>query len=182
VPRKKSFETVEAIRAARDRFWRHGYAGTSLSDLEEATGLNRSSLYQAFGTKRDLFARALDNYLDEVALPRLAPLEAPGAGPDAVAAYFRGLTGLPPHLGCLMVNTITELGPHDEAAHTAATAYRLRVRHAFRNALGTGEAAERRAELLTGTLVGLLATARLSRTTAARLARDTAAEIDTWAQ
>ncbi|GIJ51233.1 hypothetical protein Val02_81190 [Virgisporangium aliadipatigenens] len=181
MPRKKTFDTADAIRAARDRFWQYGYAATSLNDLEAVTGLNRSSLYQAFGGKRQLFALALDNYLEEVAIPRLAALEAPDAGPATIAAYFRGFTKLPPYLGCLMVNTITELGPHDEAARAAGAKYRLRVRRAFENALAGSECAGRRAELLTGALIGLLATARLSRTTAAHLARDTAAEVDTWA-
>ena len=43
-------------------FWRQGYEGTSLSDLTEATGLNRPSLYAAFGNKEALFREALDRY------------------------------------------------------------------------------------------------------------------------
>lgn len=44
-------------------FWRKGYAGTSLSDLTAATGVNRPSLYATFGNKEALFSRALDRYL-----------------------------------------------------------------------------------------------------------------------
>src|SRR5690349_18547185 len=61
VARTRSFTTADAVRAARDQFWEHGYEATSLADLERVTGLNRSSLYQAFGNKRQLFALAVEN-------------------------------------------------------------------------------------------------------------------------
>ena len=53
-----------AARAA-DTFWKAGYAGTSLDDLVAATGMNRPSLYAAFGDKRDLYLKTLDHYVEE---------------------------------------------------------------------------------------------------------------------
>ncbi len=44
-------------------FWRKGYAATSLSDLTETMGMNRASLYGAFGNKESLFRRALERYV-----------------------------------------------------------------------------------------------------------------------
>jgi TetR/AcrR family transcriptional regulator, transcriptional repressor for nem operon len=184
MPRRKSFAPADAVRAARDRFWERGYEATSLADLESVTGLNRSSLYQAFGPKRELFALALDSYLTEVAWPRLAPIEAPGAGPTQVAGYFRALARVPHDIarrGCLVVNTITELGPHDRAAHAVAMSYRERIRGAFAQALTVtmpARTAARRADVLTGLLIGVLATMRLDPDTAADLARAAATEID----
>ena len=57
--RHKQFDDTVVVRAARDVFWQRGYASTSLADLEAATGLSRSSMYQTYGSKRGLFDRAL---------------------------------------------------------------------------------------------------------------------------
>jgi AcrR family transcriptional regulator len=185
MPRPRSFEPTDAVRAARDHFWRHGYEATTLSDLEAVTKLNRSSLYQAFGTKRHLFSLALQNYLADVAWPRLAPVEEPGAGPGRVAGYFTALAAAltaAPELarrGCLIVNTITELGAHDAEARAFGTAYRNRLRNAFAAAFASAmpaRAAARRADVVTATLIGILVTARLDPAGAATLARATASE------
>ena len=58
--RPQTFETDEVVRAARGVFWRDGYESASLPDLEQATGLSRSSIYHAFGSKRGLFDAAVD--------------------------------------------------------------------------------------------------------------------------
>ena len=54
-----------AIARAAEVFWKAGYAGTSLDDLVAATGMNRPSLYAAFGDKRDLYLKTLEYYRDE---------------------------------------------------------------------------------------------------------------------
>jgi AcrR family transcriptional regulator len=187
MPRPKSFAPSDAVRAARDHFWRYGYEATSLSDLETVTKLNRSSLYQAFGTKRQLFELALESYLAEVAWPRLVPIEQPGAGPASVAGYFTALaaalTAAPPEIagrGCLIVNTITELGARDADARTVGAGYRERIRRAFAAAFATAipaRAAARRAETTTAVLIGLFVTARLDVGAAAATARAVAADV-----
>jgi AcrR family transcriptional regulator len=186
MPRPKSFAPTDAVRAARDQFWRRGYEATSLSDLESVTRLNRSSLYQAFGTKRQLFALAMESYLAEVAWPRLAPVEQPGAGPASVAGYFTALaaalSAAPPEIaqrGCLIVNTITELGARDAEARGVGAAYRERIRRAFASAFATAmpaRAASRRADTTTAVLIGVLVTARVDVAAAVAIARTAAAE------
>ena len=52
-------------RAPPTTFWKAGYAGTSLDDLSAATGMNRPSLYAAFGDKREIYLKTLDYYRDE---------------------------------------------------------------------------------------------------------------------
>ncbi|MFF3017294.1 TetR/AcrR family transcriptional regulator [Streptomyces sp. NPDC057939] len=59
---KKQFDVGIALDAAMARFWRAGYADTSLDDLSRATGLNRSSIYSSFGDKDSLYLRCLDRY------------------------------------------------------------------------------------------------------------------------
>ena len=61
--RPRSFDPDEALDRALDLFWRQGYEGTSLTDLTEAMGINRPSLYAAFGNKEELFQKALERYV-----------------------------------------------------------------------------------------------------------------------
>lgn len=60
--RPRSFDTEKALDRAMQVFWKKGYEGTSLSDLTRAMGINRPSLYAAFGDKESLFRKVLDRY------------------------------------------------------------------------------------------------------------------------
>ncbi|MEN3334372.1 MAG: hypothetical protein V7641_3737 [Blastocatellia bacterium] len=62
--RPRAFDVDEALDRALQVFWRKGYQGTSLSDLTRAMGINRPSLYAAFGDKQSLFRKVLDRYAD----------------------------------------------------------------------------------------------------------------------
>jgi AcrR family transcriptional regulator len=62
--RPRSFDIDRALDRALQVFWRKGYEGASLSDLTKAVGVNRPSLYAAFGDKEALFRKALDRYLE----------------------------------------------------------------------------------------------------------------------
>lgn len=61
--RPREFDTDTAVRAALYVFWRKGYAATTMKDLEQATGMGRMSLYNAFGSKEELFLAALERYI-----------------------------------------------------------------------------------------------------------------------
>lgn len=60
--RPRSFDRAAALRRAMEVFWRRGYEGTSLGDLTEAMGINKPSLYAAFGCKEALFREAVELY------------------------------------------------------------------------------------------------------------------------
>jgi len=64
VGRPREFDPEEALDKALKIFWEKGYEGTSLSDLTESMGINRPSLYAAFGNKESLFRKALDRYCE----------------------------------------------------------------------------------------------------------------------
>jgi TetR/AcrR family transcriptional regulator, copper-responsive repressor len=60
--RPRQYDPDRALAQAAERFWKQGYAATSLDDLVAATGMNRPSLYAAFGDKRDLYLKTLKRY------------------------------------------------------------------------------------------------------------------------
>lgn len=113
MPWEKSFDVDLATDKAIAVFLDKGYEGTSVSDLMESMGINKGSLYNAFGSKRELFSRALLRY---DMLNRQRELEALSAMEDpkeAIAIFFDSLitsasedTG---KNGCLIVNTALEL-------------------------------------------------------------------------
>ena len=58
----RQFDPDEVVDRAMEVFWTRGYESTSIDDLVEATGINRGSLYNAFGDKQGLFLAAIDRY------------------------------------------------------------------------------------------------------------------------
>ncbi|MFC7051488.1 TetR/AcrR family transcriptional regulator [Hansschlegelia quercus] len=60
--RPKEFDVDEALCAALQVFWRHGFEGASLTELTEAMGITRPSLYATYGNKEELFRKVLDRY------------------------------------------------------------------------------------------------------------------------
>lgn len=140
--RTRTFDVDEAIRAARGVFWRQGYEATSLPDLEEATGLSRSSLYHAFESKRGLFDAAVNSYLNEVVKPRLRVLTEEPIAPNAVSAYLTGTrsallarASAPSDNGCLIVNTAGSPLAKDDAVRETILAYRAQLTAAIERGL-----------------------------------------------
>ena len=64
--RPKSFSRDDVLERALPVFWKQGFAGTSLQDLERATGVNKSGLYSEFRDKEDLFLECLRHYLESL--------------------------------------------------------------------------------------------------------------------
>jgi AcrR family transcriptional regulator len=64
VGRPREFDPDEVLETALELFWEHGFDGVSISALTDATGINRRSLYAAFGSKEELFGKAVQRYLD----------------------------------------------------------------------------------------------------------------------
>src|SRR4051794_41577350 len=60
--RPRGFDADEALDKAMKVFWAKGYEGASLPDLEKAMGINRPSMYAAFGNKHELFRKAMKRY------------------------------------------------------------------------------------------------------------------------
>ncbi len=118
--RPREFDETDAIQQAMLLFWDEGFDGSSLEALEQATGLNRSSLYNTFGSKLELFVRALDAYAVGPCRDMLRPLREQRGG-HALAAYLAGLRAFvrspDGRLGCLMVNTSLQAPASHEVDH-----------------------------------------------------------------
>jgi AcrR family transcriptional regulator len=87
--RPREFDADIALDAALEIFRTKGYSGTSLEDLTEATGLNRPSLYGAFGNKRALFETCVDHYWSRAGRDYQAALFATGKLGDDLRGFFR---------------------------------------------------------------------------------------------
>jgi TetR/AcrR family transcriptional repressor of nem operon len=112
--RTREFDQDEVLDAALQAFWRKGYEATSLSDLLDATGLARQSLYNAFGDKRALFLAALRRYVD-AAIEQFTKALEKGSVKAAIRRVFEDVpaAGKNRGCGCFLVNSATELMPRD---------------------------------------------------------------------
>jgi AcrR family transcriptional regulator len=101
-----------ALQRATESFWRAGYSATSLDELSAATGMNRPSLYGAFGDKRELYLAALARYweISRVAMAEALAYDRPLREAlrrlyrKALAGYFGGKDGA---RGCFAIGTAT---------------------------------------------------------------------------
>ncbi|GAA2660841.1 TetR/AcrR family transcriptional regulator [Streptomyces lunalinharesii] len=117
--RPRKFEEERAVDAAMQAFWAAGYEATSTQDLCDATGLGRSSIYNAFKSKHDLFERALARYMEHKngELAALLDDDARTARQRLRAVLQRIIdeefTRYPDGRGCLVVNAAVEVSSHD---------------------------------------------------------------------
>lgn len=193
MPRTRAFKASEVAAKAMNVFWRHGYEGTSIEDLVTATGLSRSSIYQAFGSKQGLFDASLNCYLESIT-GLLAPLENGSGGLDDVIAFFDGWRGRADgerdrSLGCLVVNSIAELAATSPEIRRLGDSYQSRLRDSFIRALAVasdrGEIAAdtiaRRASVLSLLTMGLFIAARGQQAEVIdTLVEDVVAEVLSW--
>ncbi|MFJ9365280.1 TetR/AcrR family transcriptional regulator [Nocardia sp. NPDC101769] len=136
--RPRAFDADTALDRALEVFWRQGYEGTSLADLTAAMGINKPSLYAAFGNKEELFGKVLSRYLDGPGAYAADALNAP-TGREVLERLIQGAVDLtagentPP--GCLCVKTVQACGPGAHAARQDAAAVRKAGEAALRRRL-----------------------------------------------
>lgn len=115
--RPREFDPEVAVDAAVDVFWAAGYAATSTADLCHGTGVARSSLYNTFTSKRELYRLALCRYAERSKADQSVLLESGGPVREVIrgfllAAVDRQLAD-PQRRGCLAVDAAVEIGPAD---------------------------------------------------------------------
>lgn len=111
--RQREFDKDLALENAMELFWRDGYHGTSLSDLTHIMGINKPSLYAAFGNKETLFISALNQYVHKHGSPHFKQLQAPNTNLDQrLRNYLKSIAKMltDPKLpgGCFMTNSTCE--------------------------------------------------------------------------
>ncbi|MFG1699287.1 TetR/AcrR family transcriptional regulator [Nonomuraea sp. NPDC049309] len=113
--RPRKFEEDRAVEAAMRAFWNAGYEATSTQDLCAATGLGRSSIYNTFAGKHDLFVRALRHYMDvhNRSLAELMDGDLPIKEKVRTVLWWAVEPDPDEPPGCMVVNTSIELAPHD---------------------------------------------------------------------
>ena len=126
--RPREFCPDAALDAALAVFWRSGYDGASLTDLTAAMGINRPSLYAAFGNKASLYRRAMDRYGERAAAVFHEALSAPTAR-ASIERLLRGsadsLTDRKHPAGCFLVVSAMACGPGAEAVRAEAATRRM---------------------------------------------------------
>lgn len=128
--RPRTFDRDDALGAALDVFWHQGYEATSVQNLVDATGLNRASLYNTFGSKHALYVEALRRYRAEKQGDLLHTLRnADGPALQIIRSVLEDVAdeaaACPKKGSCFLTNTATERGPDDtEAAREVRTGFR----------------------------------------------------------
>jgi TetR/AcrR family transcriptional repressor of nem operon len=120
MPRTKDFDPAAAVDAAMDLFWTKGYEATSVDDLVRHLGVGRGSLYATFGSKHQLYLRALERYRATVGGAVVAQIACGAPIRQALRVWLAtsidSILGDPERRGCIMVNAAAERGSCDPAA------------------------------------------------------------------
>jgi TetR/AcrR family transcriptional repressor of nem operon len=142
--RQREFDADAALDRAMEAFWSKGYEATSLDDLCEVTGLSRSSLYAAFGSKRNLLLRSVERYVAQRNPLLTAVLAQPGPVRDAFAAlasqFIDQIVAGPGRRGCFLGNCAAELPRTDRTALARVKQGLAATEATFRQALARARA------------------------------------------
>ena len=136
MPRSPTFDRDVKIEQAMQLFWEKGYEATSVQDLVDHLGLNRSSLYNAFGGKHDLYLEALDRYRrQDIEWLRGQLQEAPTAV-DGIRQAFVAVAERATEscCGCFTTNAAVECAPRDASTQERARESFEEMRSLFRAA------------------------------------------------
>lgn len=146
--RPREFDTDTVLEALRDVFWEHGYEGTSYANITLATGLQKGSLYAAFGDKRSLYLEALAKYdtghvSDAVAMLSNTDL----AGRKRIGNLMQALVDAAEtkhgRWGCLLCNAAVDQAPFDERSEMVVSKSMKRMKMAIAKAVKDTSAADK---------------------------------------
>ncbi|WP_297539926.1 TetR/AcrR family transcriptional regulator [Roseovarius sp.] len=148
--RPSIFDREAAIEAAMQEMWRNGYEASSVKAVSEKLGITRSSYYNAFGTREDLFKEALAVYFaqspDAVLHGGLPDMPIPVLLTRTFRAICKARAEDPEARGCLAINSLSELDTlHDELGVMIANAVlhsAARLEDLLKLAVSAGELAE----------------------------------------
>ncbi len=143
--RPRAYDPEAALDSVLDVFWRAGYSASSLDDICEATGMNRPSVYAAFGDKRALYLKAIERYRAISRDHMRETLSGDGPIRDTLrGAYQRALdlyySGHDTPLGCFMVGAVINEAVGDPEIRDALAEGLARFDDSFTQAIGAAQA------------------------------------------
>jgi len=170
MPWEKSFNEEVALENAMHVFWGKGFEAASIADLIEETGVNRGSLYNAFGGKRSLFVKSLLKYDRDTRQSKLAQLEALDDPKQAISQFFDRIVAETvedqDRKGCFLINTSLELPSHDAEVNQIVVKGLRELEAFFRRCIEVGQARSEipkdiKPEAVAKTLLALLVAIRV---------------------
>ena len=117
MPRQREFDPNETLQTAIELFWEKGYYDSSVDEVVKRSGVAKYGIYGTFGTKRELFIKALNQYAGDRQHDIQGPIRKPDASLPEILEFFRIIPGMltqeGTRRGCLICNTGVELGNRD---------------------------------------------------------------------
>lgn len=140
--RQREFDEDKALEAAMHLFWEKGYEAASLTELTARMGIQRPSMYAAFGSKQELFEAALRKYTQAHAARMRAKLQNHASVKEAFRTLFEEIVAdeyeRSLSRGCFSINTMVELAPHDEKFEILTREHQLYLSVIFQEAIERG--------------------------------------------
>lgn len=135
--RPPTFDREDKIEEAMDLFWTQGYEATSVQDLVDHLDLNRSSLYNAFGGKHDLYLATLDHYRQQGKEALRRHLREAPTPLDGIRRAFEAVAeqAAERQCGCFVANAAVECAPRDPETQERASETFETMRALFRAAV-----------------------------------------------
>ncbi|MFD2871070.1 TetR/AcrR family transcriptional regulator [Mucilaginibacter ximonensis] len=141
--RTKDFDEQAVLQKAICLFWDKGYNGTSMQDLVDGLGISRSSLYDTFGDKHQLYLKALDAYQQQYGTQLCKLTAQSGSAKDAIRQILdlviNDLLNDEQRKGCFMVNAGIELASHDQDVNNMICQTEQQLEQAFAKAIREGQ-------------------------------------------
>jgi TetR/AcrR family transcriptional repressor of nem operon len=141
--RTKDFDESEVLAKAIKLFWQKGYNGTSMQDLVDGLGISRSSIYDTFGDKHQLYLKALCTYRQNAIAIRDQILNASVPAKAAIRQLMNltidQMIRDKQHKGCFLVNSAVENAPHDKEINAIICQNDRELENAFSEVIKRGQ-------------------------------------------
>ena len=141
--RPRLFDEEAVLEQLTALFWEKGYAKTSMSDLVDASGVHKSSLYSTFGSKEELFSKILRRYLAGQMEGLSDLIEQAGPGVDGIHAFLErirtNIIAGGRRQGCLLVASASELHGTAPGFENFGAEYRAALRERIRTLIEQAE-------------------------------------------
>lgn len=143
--RPLGFDPDEALETAMNIFWEKGYDRTTLDDILDATKISKSSFYNAYGNKFNIFEKSLDLFCHNQISMVEQGLQHFSNGREFIETLLRGLVqGVrlnEPHFGCFLMNTAHEFAGRDVHVSQMVSSSTLRFNEVLQKAIVSGQSA-----------------------------------------